>query len=818
MKSYSYDEALAASIEYYHGDELAAKVFVDKYALRNKDERLVEKTPEDMHWRIAKEFARIEKKKFKDPLTAEAIFELLHRFKYLIPQGSAMFGIGNNLQTISLSNCYVVTPPQDSYGSILRTDQQLAQISKRRGGTGADLSHLRPNGAVVKNAARTSTGIPAWMERYSNTIREVGQAGRRGALMLTLAVEHYESDVFATIKNDATKVTGANISLRLSDAFLSAVEKDKPFTLKWPINGEPKLTKEVQARELWKKIIHSAWLRAEPGLLFWDRIINYNAVDCYAKFGFNTVSTNPCSELPLCEHDSCRLLVINLLSFVNEAFSSNAKFDFALFIRLAKIAQRLMDDLIDLELEKIEAIIDKIQCDPEASDIKAEELQLWNNIHEKCQQGRRTGLGIVGLADMLAALNIKYGSKESIEFVEKVHRTMKHASYESSMEMAAELGPFPIWDWELEKNSEFLLQIKEENAALYWAIKKHGRRNIANLTVAPTGSVALVAQVSSGIEPLFRLEPYIRRKKVNPNDKNARIDFVDPSGDSWQNFEVYHPTVNLWRQLTGQKDLAKSPWAGCCAEDLDWTARVKLQAAAQRHIDHAISSTINLPETATEADVAKIYETAWKAGCKGITVYRNNCRTGVLVDKESKPVDSAWLPQTQAPKRPPTLPADVFLVHVKGVEHYVVVGLLGFRPYEVFTGLNEDKKGKFIPKSAVTGEVTKITRGRYELKAVNDEHSYILNNGHSDETVDALTRMISTALRHGADLSFVVQQLEKTTGDMTTFAKAVARTLKKYIEDGTKVHGAACESCGSEELKRESGCVTCPSCGWSKCS
>lgn len=823
--NYSYDEAFQASVDYFAGDDLAAKVFVDKYALRDNEGNLKEKTPTDMHWRIANEFARVEKNKFKTPLTADEIFGFLDRFKYIIPQGSQMFGIGNDYQTISLSNCYVVEKPLDSYGAILKTDQQLAQISKRRGGTGVDISHLRPAGAPVKNAARSATGIASWMERYSNTIREVGQAGRRGALMITMDVTHPEADIFATIKNDDKKVTGANISLRLTDEFLTAVENNTDFTMRWPIEAKkPIVTRTVKARELWSTIVKAAHLRAEPGLLFWDRIKKFNAVDCYAEDGFETVSTNPCSELPLCVFDSCRLLVINLFHFVVNPFTTKAYFDFKSFDAYVEVAQRLMDDVIDLELEKIQAILDKIKTDPEPEAVKQEEYNMWKTVYEKCEKGRRTGLGIVGMGDMLAALGISYGTEQSIEFVETIHRAMKLASFKSSVDMAEELGAFPIWDWKKEKNSEFLLQIKDEAPELYKRMSKVGRRNIANLTIAPTGSVSLVAQVSSGIEPLFMLNPYIRRKKVNPHDQNAKIHFVDQNGDSWQEFEVYHPTVKVWMEVTGEKDLTKSPWYGCCAEDINWVNRVKLQAAAQRHIDHAISSTLNLPEDVSVEKVAEIYETAWKAGCKGITVYRKNCRTGVLVEKpaekkvDDKPVRQASMNHTVAPLRPDTLPAEIHHVSVKGVEHYVVVGLFDGLPYEVFTGLNTDKEGTFIPKSVKFGTVTKKARGLYHLSVEGTEDTYVLNNGHSNEDVDALTRMISTALRHGAEISFVVQQLEKTKGGMNSFSKATARVLKKYIKDGTKVHGAACDSCGSTELRRESGCVTCPSCGWSKCS
>jgi len=814
---YQYSDAFEKCVSYFEGDELAAKVFLDKYALKDNDGNLLEETPDQMHRRIAKEFARIEKENHRDPLTEDQIYALLHKFKYIVPQGSPMFGIGNNHQVISLSNCYVVESPADSYGGILKADEELAQISKRRGGIGVDISTLRPAGASVKNAARTSTGIPSWMERYSNTIREVGQAGRRGALMLSIHVAHKDIEKFITIKNDDTKVTGANVSVLLSDEFLQAVEKGEQFRLRFPVDAPPSDNDVyVDARELWKKIIRNAWLRAEPGLLFWDRITKYNAVDCYADEGYKTISTNPCSELPLCSYDSCRLMVLNLFSYVVNPFKKNAHFDFPLFEQHAKICQRLMDDMIDLELEKVEAIIKKIKSDPESKTIKANELELWEKVHKKCENGRRTGTGLTALGDTIAALGLAYGSKESVKLTGKICKTLCLGSFRSSVEMAKNLGAFPVWDREKEKDSEFLLMLKEIDTQLYDDIMKHGRRNIANLTIAPTGSVSIMTQTTSGVEPLFMLFPYTRRKKINPTDKNARTDFVDQNGDHWQEFEVYHPKVKMWMDITGEKDLKKSPWFNCCAEDIDWVAAVELQAEAQKYIDHAISKTVNLPEDVTEEQVAQIYEAAWKYGCKGMTVYRKNCRTGVLVEKPKKEEkkDSKII-KNDSPKRPASIDAEVHFSVVKGEPYYVVVGLLGGDPYEVFAGLNLENGEPLIKSKEHKGTLKKMTRGKYAFTVGNEEFN--LSNIHNHENGDALCRMVSTSLRHGADISFVVHQLEKTKGDLVSLSKVLARTLKKYIKDGTKVHGEECPSCQGNQVERNDGCVLCKSCGWSKC-
>lgn len=815
---YQYHDAFEKCVVYFDGDELAAKVFLDKYALRDNDGNLLEDSPEMMHRRIAKEFARIESKKFKKPLQEEEVFGLLDRFKYVVPQGSPMFGIGNNFQIISLSNCYVVESPDDSYGGIMRVDEMLAQISKRRGGVGVDISKLRPAGTSVKNAARSSTGIASWMERYSNTIREVGQSGRRGALMLSINVAHKDVENFITVKNDNTKVTGANVSVLLSDEFLHAVEKDEDFRLRFPVDAEASDSdKVVKAKDLWKKIIHNAWLRAEPGLLFWDRVTKYNAVDCYADEGYKTISTNPCSELPLCSYDSCRLMVLNLFSYVVNPFTKDAYFDYDLFEKHGVILQRLMDDMIDMELEKIQAIIDKVKKDPEEKHIRQRELDLWKTVYEKCEKGRRTGTGITALGDTLAALGIPYGSDQSIEVTGKIMKTLCLSSFRSSCDMAKEVGAFPIWNWDKEKDSEFLLMIKEHDAKLYEDISKHGRRNIANLTIAPTGSVSIETQTTSGIEPLFMLFPYTRRKKINPTDKNARTDFVDQNGDHWQEFEVYHPKVKMWMDITKETDLTKSPWHGCCAEDIDWVAAVKLQAEAQKFVDHAISKTVNLPENVTEEQVASIYEAAWKFGCKGMTVYRKNCRTGVLIEKPAKEEPKGEkIQKNDAPKRPAGIEAEVHFPIIKGNPFYVIVGLLESDPYEVFAGLNLQDGQPIIKKGSTKGLLKKKARGKYVFE-VDGESSCDLTNINDHENGDALCRMLSTSLRHGADISFVVHQLEKTQGDLASLGKILARTLKKYIKDGTKVHGEECPECKQSNIQRDDGCVICKDCGWTKC-
>jgi ribonucleoside-diphosphate reductase alpha chain len=814
-------------MDYFHGETLPTSVFLDKYALRTADGQLLENEPGQMHRRIARELARIEKTKFKRPYTEDFIFSLLEDFGHIIPQGSPMFGIGNP-QYITLSNCYVVEPPLDSYGGVHLTDEQMTQICKRRGGVGTDVSHIRPYEMPTTNAARRATGVVPFCERFSNSIREVAQKGRRGALMLTISVHHPQVVDFATMKMDAKKVTGANVSVRLSDEFLTAVELGQTYEQRWPVEGKAEVSRRVNAREVWQKLIHCAWQRAEPGLIFWDMVLRESPADCYASKGFATVSTNPCSELPLCVLDSCRLLLLNLFAFVHRPFTSEAAFDWGKFYAYSKVAQRLMDDIVDLEIEAIYRILAKVSADPQPHHVKRRELELWEQVLQKCKEGRRTGTGLTAMGDAIAALGVAYGSDESIAFVERVYRTLKFACYESSVDMAEELGPFPVWEHALEQDCPFLVRLKDETveldshlkisgASLYERMTRHGRRNIALLTTAPAGSVSILAGprpyfgTTSGIEPLFTDAPYTRRKKIVQGMPDARVDFVDELGDKWTHFEVFHPKLKMWLDVTGESDWTKSPYHGCTANDLDWKRRVMLQAAAQRHVDHAISSTVNLPGDVTVERVAEVYETAWKAGCKGITVYRDGCRDGVLV-KEPK----AGFQKHDAPKRPDELPCELFHQKVQGRPFVVVVGLFHGEPYEVFAFTNYERS---VSRATTAGCIHKARRGCYHLR--NEQGDPLLQDSLTSllsDTEEALTRMVSTSLRHGADLSFVVQQLEKTKGGLQSFAKAVARALKKFIKNGTEVKGESCESCQEEALVRQEGCVTCRSCGWSKCA
>lgn len=834
---YTYEEALSKSKQYFSDDELAAKVFVDKYALKDGDGRLLELTPDDMHQRIASELARIESTKFQKPLSEQEILSYIKNFNKFIPQGSPMYGIGNPYQYVTLSNCYVLEPPLDSYGGIHKTDEQLTQISKRRGGCGVDLDNLRPNRTTTRNSSKRSTGPISFAERYSNSIREVGQDGRRGALMLTLSVHHPDILEFVQSKLDRSKITGANISVKLSDEFLRAVKAGEKYEQRWPLDGTtPKISKMVDARSVWAIINKSAHAMAEPGLLFWDRILSESPADCYAKFGFKTISTNPCSELPLSVLDSCRLLAIVLLAYVKNPFTHNAHFDFNEFYHDVQIAQRLMDDVVDLEIEAIKRIIAKIIDDPEPEHIKARELEMWQSILANCTNGRRTGLGITALGDTLAALGIKYGGESSIIMVDQIYKVMKFGAYRSSVDMAKEIGPFPVWSHELEKDNPFLNRINNESISIlytedgskpdpynligykikgseiYEDMKKYGRRNIALLTTAPTGTTSLLARVkegvygtSSGIEPVFMLA-YTRRKKINPSDEGARVDFVDQSGDSWQEFQVYHPALQVWMDTNNLYTIGDSPWFGCCAEDIDWKARVRLQATAQKHVDHAISSTINLSEDATEEHVQEIYETAWELECKGMTIYRKNCRTGVLVDK---PESSGKISTSDT--RPKALPCDIYHIKVKGQEYFVLVGLKDGDPYEVFAGRNG-----FLSKKAKEGIILKKKKGDYDLVTDNGESIASITEYIEDDE-EAVTRLTSLLLRSGTPINEVVGQLEKTKGSLAAFSKSIIRAIKHYIPDGTKVKGESCGNCGHSEIVRQEGCQTCKACGWSKC-
>lgn len=809
------------ALNYFNGDELAAKVFIDKYALRDNEGTLLEKTPKEMFHRIASEFARIEEQKFKNtslkPLTYNEIYELIDNFKYIVPQGSPLFGIGNSFVDISLANCFVVPSPEDSYGSIMKTDENIVQICKRRGGVGLDMSKLRPTGAKTKNAAKTSTGVPSFMERFSNSIREVGQSGRRGALMLSLRVDHPDIEEFITIKNDRTKVTGANVSIRVTDKFLNAVEHDELYELYFDCNDGSRISKNVSAKKIWDLIIKNAWEHAEPGVLFWDTIINNSPADCYKQFGYETVSTNPCSEIAMSEYESCRLLLLNLFSFVDNPFTDKASFDYDKFERITIIAQRLMDDLIDLEIEKIDGILNKINRDPEEDGVKSVELALWNDIKKKAIEGRRTGLGITALGDVFATLNTGYGTPDSFVITDNIFRALRNSAYKSSIELAEVLGPFPIYDFELEKNNDYILRLKSDRPDLYEKMTIHGRRNIALLTVAPAGSISLLTQTTSGFEPLF-MTSYTRRTKISNDLKNS-ADFVDDKGDCWKEYKVLHPKLQMFTDINGDKSV--SPYQHFTADKIDWQNRVKLQGIAQQYIDHSISSTENIPEDTPVSVVDEIYRTAWKSGCKGITIYRQGSRSGILID-DSKAKEKVQVTENHAIKRPSSLETEVHHIKAKKIDYYVAIGLLNGKPYEIFVGENvidenpNDHTIKFrIPKTVKTGKVKKIKRGVYELLA-SDNKVYLLSGLQENADLDALTRTISLSLRHNVSLSFIVQQLEKITG-FDNFPKVLARALKGYIKNGTKVSGTECPNCGSSELVREEGCIRCPGCGWTKC-
>lgn len=828
MQWYTYSQVFEESVKYFEGDEFAAKVFVDKYALQNSNGEYLELTPKDMHHRLAKEFARIEQK-YSNPMSEEEIFDLLDHFKYIVPQGSPMYGIGNDHYVQSLGNCFVVDSPYDSYGGICKSDQELAQLMKRRAGVGLDLSNIRPKGSSTANAAKTTDGIGIFMERFSNTCREVAQSGRRGALMESISINHPEVETFISIKQNLKKVTGANISVRLTDEFMNAVKNDEDFTLRWPVDSKtPTITNKVKAKKIWNLIIDSAWASAEPGILFWDKIIDNSPADIYAKKypNFKTQSTNPCGELPL-GLDSCRLLVVNLLSFVNNPFTKTASFDYDLYSNVCQKAQRLMDDLIDLEIEKIEKIINKIKSDPEPESIKLIELNMWNQFLISCQMGRRTGTGITALGDCLAAMNIKYGSNQSIEVTEEIYKQLMINAYKSSCIMAGERGAFPIFDANLEKNHPFInlgLSLDEELKNLY---NKNGRRNVALLTTAPAGSVSSLTRTTSGIEPVY-MTNYTRRKKHNPSDKNARIDFTDQMGDQWQEFTVYHHGVTKWMEITGESDIAKSPYAGATATEIDWVASVDLQAAAQKYIDHSISKTCNLPEDVSKGVVSQVYMRAWEKGCKGFTVYRDKCRDGVLIssseskkDNEERPADINII---MAPKRPVELPCEIKKVKINGEAWTFFVGIYNNKPYELFGGLskyvdipNKNKNGKIVKNGKVDG----ITS--YNLiVGEGDDQMLIKNiaNVFENHNFGAFTRTISLALRHGAPVQYVVEQLLKDKySDITSFSKMAARVLKSYIADGTKTNiEKKCPECGSENsFIYEDKCIKCKNCPYSKC-
>lgn len=839
-KTYSQDEAFNASLSYFNQDDLAARVWLNKYALKDSEGNIYELTPNDMHQRIAKELARVEKK-YANPLSEEAIFDLIKDFKYIVPQGSPMAGIGNPYQIASLSNCFVIgnAGDSDSYGAVMKIDQEQVQLMKRRGGVGHDLSHIRPKGSPVNNSALTSTGIVPFMERYSNSTREVAQDGRRGALMLSVSINHPDSEDFINAKLEQGKVTGANVSVRIDDAFMEAVKNDTEYTQKYPIfSSQPKVSKTIDANSLWKKIVHNAWKSAEPGILFWDTIINESVPDCYADLGYKTVSTNPCGEIPLCPYDSCRLLAINLFSYVENPFTKEASFDFDLFKKHIAAAQRIMDDIIDLELEKIDNILLKIDEDPESDEVKAIERNLWINIKKKAQEGRRTGIGITAEGDMLAALGIKYGSEAGNAFSLEVHKTIAIEAYRGSVHLAKERGAFLVFDAEREKNNPFIQRLKDADSQLYYEMLEYGRRNIALLTIAPTGTTSLMTQTTSGIEPVF-LPVYKRRRKVNPNDKEARIDFVDEVGDSWEEYVVFHHRFKQWMEVNGmdtsknysQKEIdkliKKSPYHKATSNDVDWLSKVSMQGAIQKWVDHSISVTINLPNDATEDLVGALYLKAWEVGCKGVTVYRDGSRSGVLIandEKEDKQQESL----TPFPvKRPQTLEADVVRFQNSKEKWIAFIGLIEGRPYEIFTGLADDEDGILIPRWVNEGLIIKnrnedgTSRYDFQYKNIRGYKTTIEGLSHKfNPEFWNYAKLISSTLRHGMPIDKIVDlinSLQLDSESINTWKNGVVRALKRYVEDGTQVKGQTCDTCKSENLIYQEGCLTCKDCGSSKC-
>ena len=835
-KKITYEEAIARSIEYFHGDQLAATVWVNKYAIKDSEGNIYELTPDDMHWRLANELARIEKN-YPNPLTADLIYSLLKDFKYIIPQGGPMAGIGNNFQISSLSNCFVIGNQCDSYGGIMKTDEEQVQLMKRRGGVGHDLSHIRPKGSPVKNTALTSTGVVPFMERFSNSTREVAQDGRRGALMLTISIKHPDAEDFINAKADLSKVTGANISIKIDDEFMRCVIEGKPYIQQFPIDSPtPKVTKSIDARKLWQKIIHNAWKSAEPGVIFWDTVLRESVPDSYADLGFQTTSTNPCGEIPLCPYDSCRLLAINLYSYVINPFTKKAYFDFDLFKEHAAYAQRIMDDILDLELENIDKIIAKIDSDPEPFDIKRTERELWVKIKDKAIQGRRTGIGITGEGDMLAALGLQYGSDVAIDFSEEVHKTLALNVYKSSVRLAIDRGAFPIFDFEKEKNNPFINRLFAIDPALEDEMKKHGRRNISMLTIAPTGSVSILTQTTSGIEPVFSIF-YKRRRKVNPNDKTVKISFVDELGDAWEEYNVFHPKFLTWLEINGysindiisnfsddkiNELIQQSPYYHATSKDVDWVAKVRMQGRIQKYVDHSISVTINLPEKVEENLIDTLYRTAWESGCKGVTVYREGSRSGVLVSANNEKNEFG---ETHAPKRPKKLEADVIRFVNEDEEWIAVVGLYNNRPYEIFTGKAEHL---YIPKDITKGFVIKekdatMEHARYDFVFYDKDGYEVIIRGLSrtfDPEFWNYAKLISGILRHGMPLLKVIDLVDNLKFDnesINTWKKGVNRALKRYVPDGTRV-SESCPQCGAEDsLQYKEGCVVCSNCGYSKC-
>ena len=838
--TYSYDDAFKASVEYFNGDELAARVWVNKYAMKDSSGAIYEKSPEDMHWRIANEIARVEAK-YSNPMSAQEVYNLLDHFKYVIPSGSPMTGIGNDHQIASLSNCFVIgmDGKADSYGAIIRIDEEQVQLMKRRGGVGHDLSHIRPKGSPVKNSALTSTGLVPFMERYSNSTREVAQDGRRGALMLSVSIKHPDAEAFIDAKMTEGKVTGANVSVKIDDEFMRAVTENRPYIQQYPIKAEnPIYSKEINAGELWNKIIHNAWKSAEPGVLFWDTIQRESIPDCYADLGFETVSTNPCGEIPLCPYDSCRLIAINLFSYVVNPFTPEAYFDFELFKEHARKTQRIMDDIIDLELEKIEAIQEKIDSDPESEEVKWAEKKLWDKIYSKSSKGRRTGVGITAEGDMLAAMGMRYGSEEAIEFSEEVHKILALTAYSSSVQLAKERGAFEIFDYKREENNPFINRLREADPALYEEMKIHGRRNIACLTIAPTGTVSIMTQTTSGIEPVF-MPVYKRRRKVNPNDPEVRVDFTDENGDTFEEYIVYHHKFVEWMKKSGidttkrysqveiDNIVSRSPYAKATSNDIDWVAKVQMQGRIQKWVDHSISVTINLPNNVDEKLVNELYVTAWRCGCKGCTVYRDGSRAGVLVSTESKAEkkESEIMKPTITEVRPTILEADVVRFQNNKEKWVAFIGLLNGEPYEIFTGQQDDEDGIPLPKNVTHGIIIKHTNEdgtkRYDFQFENKIGYKTTIEGLSERFNPEFwnyAKLISGVLRYKMPIEQVIKlisSLELDEDNINTWKNGVERALKRYIKDGTST-AEKCPNC-KQQLIFEEGCLHCPSCGYSKC-
>lgn len=840
-KIYTYEEAFAASNEYFNGDELAARVWASKYALKDSYGNIYELTPDDMHHRIASELARIELK-YSNPMPEEEIYQLLKGFRYIIPQGSPMAGIGNNYQLGSLSNCFVIgiDGDPDSYGGIIKIDEEQVQLMKRRGGVGHDLSHIRPKGSPVKNSALTSTGLVPFMERYSNSTREVAQDGRRGALMLTVSIKHPDSEAFIDAKMTEGRVTGANVSVRIDDDFMRAAINGEPYVQQYPVNSDtPVYKKEIDAMTLWRKIVHNAWKSAEPGVLFWDTIERESIPDCYADLGFKTISTNPCGEIPLCPYDSCRLIAINLFSYVKNPFTAEASFDYDLFKKHVACAQRLMDDIIDLEMEKIDMIIEKIKSDPETMEVKETELHLWHKIKTKTLKGRRTGVGTTAEGDMLAAMGLRYGSDEAIDFSESVHKTLAIAAYGSSVMMAQERGAFEIYDAEREKNNPFVNRLKEACPELYENMVKYGRRNIACLTIAPTGTTSLMTQTTSGIEPVF-MPVYKRRRKVNPNDPDVRIDYTDETGDSFEEYIVYHHKFIMWMKTVGievkdsytQAELdeivAKSPYHKATSNDIDWLAKVRMQGRIQKWVDHSISVTINLPSDVTEDLVNDLYVEAWKVGCKGCTVYREGSRSGVLISTKKEEKKERYMAEEEhILKRPIELEADVVRFQNNKEKWIAFIGLINGRPYEIFTGLADDDEGIFCPKSVTKGKIIKAIdengNKHYDFQFINKRGYKTTIEGLSEKFNPEFwnyAKLISGVLRYGMPIDQVVKlisSLELNNQSINTWKMGVERALKKYLPNGSEAKGQKCPKCGNETLIYQEGCLICTSCGTSKC-